>query len=121
MLFGEYLLEQGLVVEDDLVNALDDQHKNKMPLGQLAVQKGFIDAKALFKVLTEQRKKTREANDFGSIALEMGFLTQEQVNALVGSQNTTLELLGNILVEEGILSREKLVQALRDFSLKVAK
>lgn len=57
MLFGEYLLEQGLVVEDDLVNALDDQHKNKMPLGQMAVQKGFIDAKGLFKVLTEQRKK----------------------------------------------------------------
>lgn len=38
----------------------------------MAVQKGFMDSKALFKVLTEQRKRVRDANDFGQIALEMG-------------------------------------------------
>jgi hypothetical protein len=118
MLFGEYLLEQGLVQEQDLVTALDEQHKNKLPLGQMAVQKGFIDAKSLFKVLTEQRKKTREANDFGSIALEMGFLNQDQVDELVGSQNTTNDLLGSILVAGGVLPREKLVQALREYNAK---
>ena len=37
MLFGEFLLEQGLVKEDDLVSALDEQQKNKMPMGQMAV------------------------------------------------------------------------------------
>ena len=121
MLFGEYLLEQGLVEEGDLVSALDEQHKNKMPLGQMAVQKGFLDSKALFKVLTEQRKKTREANDFGSIALELGLISQQQVDELVESQNTTNELLGTILVEEGVLPREKLVQALREYNLKVIK
>jgi hypothetical protein len=121
MLFGEFLLAQGLVAEDALVGALDEQHKNKMPLGQMAVQKGFIDAKALFKVLTEQRKKTREDNDFGSIALELGLLNQDQVDELIGSQNTTNELLGNILVEGGILPREKLVQALKEFNSNTAK
>jgi len=121
MLFGEFLLEKGLVAEDALINGLNRQHDSKKPLGQLAVQKGFIDSKGLFKVLTEQRRKNREANDFGSIALEMGFLNQQQVDELVEFQNTTRELLGNILVEGGILTREKLVQALREFNLKSTK
>jgi hypothetical protein len=115
MLFGEFLLGQGLVKEDDLICVLDEQQKNKMPLGQMAVQKGFMDSKSLFKVLTEQRKRVRDANDFGQIALEMGMLEKDQVEALVESQNTTNELVGNILVTKGLLSREQLVQMLREY------
>ena len=115
MLFGEFLLGQGLVEEDDLVCALDEQQKNKMPMGQMAVQKGLMDSKALFKVLTEQRKRVRDANDFGQIALEMGLLKQDQVEELVESQTTTSELVGNILVTKGLLSREQLVQMLREY------
>jgi hypothetical protein len=121
MLFGEFLLGQGLVKEDELVSALDEQQQNKMPMGQMAVQKGFLDSKALFKVLTEQRKRVRDANDFGRIALEMGVLKQEQVEALVEEQNTTNELLGNLLVSKGILPREKLVQVLRDYNAVCSK
>lgn len=121
MLFGEFLLEQNLVKEDDLIFALDEQQKNKMPLGQMAVQKGLIDSKALFKVLTEQRKKTRDPNDFGSIALEMHYLNQEQVAELIGSQNTTNELLGTILVDGGYLPRQQLMQALKEYSAKYGK
>jgi hypothetical protein len=116
MLFGEFILGQGLVKEDDLVSALDEQQKNKMPMGQMAVQKGFMDSKTLFKVLTEQRKRVADANDFGQVALEMGMLKQEQVEELVESQNTTNELVGNILVTKGLLSREKLVQVLKEFN-----
>jgi hypothetical protein len=121
MLFGEFLLGQGLVKEDDLVSALDEQQQNKMPMGQMAVQKGFLGSKELFKVLTEQRKRARDANDFGRIALEMGMLNQEQVEALVEEQNTTNELLGNLLVSKGILPREKLVQTLRDYNSACSK
>ena len=115
-MFGEFLLGQGLVKEEELVSALDEQQQNKMPMGQMAVQKGFLDSKALFKVLTEQRKKVRDANDFGKLALEMGFLNQGQVDELIESQNTTNELLGNLLVAKGVLPREKLVQVLRDYN-----
>ena len=116
MLFGEFLLGQGLVKEDELVSALDEQQQNKMPMGQMAVQKGFLDSKDLFKVLTEQRRRVRDANDFGRIAMEMGVLKEEQVEVLVEEQNTTNELLGNLLVSKGILPREKLVQVLRDYN-----
>lgn len=121
MLFGEFLLDQGLVKEEELVSALDEQQKNKMPLGQMAVQKGLLDSKDLYKVLTEQRKRLRDANDFGRIAMEMGLLKEEQVNELVESQSTTNELLGNLLVGKGILPREKLVQLLRDYNSVCAR
>lgn len=62
----------------------------------MAVQKDFMDSKALFKVLTEQRKWVRGANDFGKISLEMGMLKQDQVEELVESQTTTNELVGYI-------------------------
>ena len=121
MLFGEFLLGQGLVKEDELVSALDEQQQNKMPMGQMAVQKGFLDSKDLFKVLTEQRRRVRDANDFGRIALEMGVLKQEQVEVLIEEQNTTNELLGNLLVAKGILPREKLVQVLRNYNAVFSK
>ncbi|MEK9628886.1 MAG: hypothetical protein VW455_07670 [Nitrospinota bacterium] len=121
MLFGEFLLGQGLVKEEDLMNALDEQQQNKMPMGQMAVQKGFLDSKGLFKILTEQRKRVREANDFGNLALEMGLLNQGQVDELIEAQNTTNELLGNLLVAKGALSRDKLVQVLRDYNTACAK
>ncbi len=121
MLFGEFLLGQGLVKEDELVSALDEQQQNKMPMGQMAVQKGFMDSKALFQVLTEQRKRARDANDFGKLALEMGVLNQGQVDELIESQNTTNELIGNLLVAKGALPREKLVQVLRDYNASSTK
>ena len=121
MLFGEFLLGQGLVKEDELVSALDEQQQNKMPMGQMAVQKGFLDSKSLFKVLTEQRKRLRDANDFGVIAIEMGLLNQGQIDELVESQSTTNELLGNLLVGKGIVPREKLVEILREYNSVKAK
>ncbi len=121
MLLGEFLLEKGLVKEEELVAALDDQQQNKMPMGQMAVQKGFLDSKSLFKVLTEQRKKLRDANDFGAIAVEMGLLNPKQIEELVESQSTTNELLGNLLVGKGILPREKLVEVLREYNSVNAK
>ncbi len=121
MLFGEFLLNQGLVKEGDLVSALDEQQQNKMPMGQMAVQKGLLDSKDLFKVLTEQRKRLRDANDFGRIAMEMGILNEAQVDELIESQTTTNELLGNLLVGKGVIPREKLVQVLRDFNSACVK
>jgi hypothetical protein len=118
MLFGEFLMEKGLVNDADLISALDQQQQSKMPLGQMAIEKGYMDSRALFKVLTAQRKKNRDKNDFGSLALEMGVLNQQQVNELIGLQNASRELLGDILVEKGILPPDKLVQILREYNLK---
>ncbi len=115
MLFGEYLVGKGLVDEETLVIALDQQRQQNSPLGQIALKSGLINKKDLFKILTEQRKPESKEKSFGLIALELEILTMEQVDGLVASQSESNFLLGEILVEDGVLSKNQLNQCLQDF------
>ncbi len=45
MNFGEYLLQENFIQERDLARALLIQKTDRVPLGQVALQKGFIDKK----------------------------------------------------------------------------
>ena len=115
MLFGEYLVKKGLVDEETLVIALDQQRQQNSPLGQIALKTGLINKKELFKILTEQRKPDSKEKSFGLIALELEILTTEQVDGLVASQSESNFLLGEILVEDGALSKNQLSQCLDEF------
>jgi len=98
-----------------LLQALDAQKAKRIPLGQLAVKEGFLEAKQLFKILTTQRKQGNEGGNFGTVAVQMGFMTPEKIEQLVKIQTETNELLGDILVEQGSLTRGDLLQALKEF------
>ncbi len=115
MLFGEYLVKKGLVDEETLVIALDQQRQQNSPLGQVALKSGLINKKELFKILTEQRKPESKDKSFGLIALELEILTMEQIDGLVASQSESNFLLGEILVVEGVLSKNQLNQCLKEF------
>ncbi len=115
MLFGEYLVKKGLVDEETLVIALDQQRQQNSPLGQIALKTGLINKKELFQILTEQRKPDSKEKSFGLIALELEILTTEQVDGLVASQSESNFLLGEILVEDGVLSKNQLSQCLHEF------
>ncbi len=52
---------------------------------------------------------------FGEIAVELGFLTVGDVDTLLKSQIARRSYLGEILVEMGRISREKLEHALNEF------
>ncbi len=115
MLFGEYLVGKGLVDEETLVIALDQQRQQNRPLGQIALRNGLINKKELFRILTEQRKLESQGKSFGLIALELEILTMEQVDSLVASQSESNLLLGEILVGEGVISKNQLDQFLEEF------
>ncbi len=114
-LFGEFLMDKGLVDVETLVIALDQQRQHNSPLGQVALKNGLINKKDLYNILTEQRKPESRDKSFGLIALELDILTIEQVDALVARQSETNLLLGEILVEEGALSKNQLDQCLQEF------
>ena len=109
------MIEKNIVREEELLKALDAQKAKQIPLGQLAVQQGFLEAKQLFKILTAQRKQGDGGANFGAVAVAMGFLTPEKMEQLVKIQTETIGLLGDILVEQGSLSRSELLQALKEF------
>ena len=115
MIFGEYLVEQSIIREKDLARALEIQKTDRVPLGQLAMQKGLIDNKQLFRILSRQRKPEEKNKSFGKLAVAMEYLSQEQVETLLERQTHTNRLLGEILVSQGWVSQMELIKALKKF------
>lgn len=115
MIFGEYLVVQNIIREKDLARALELQKTDRVPLGQLAMQQGLIDNKQLFRILSRQRKPEDKDKNFGKLATEMGFLTQDQIETLLERQTHTNRLLGEILVSQGLVSQMELIKALKKF------
>ena len=115
MIFGEYLVERNIIREKDLARALEIQKTDRVPLGQLAMQKGLIDNKQLFRILSRQRKPGEKDKSFGKLAVAMEYLSQEQVKTLLERQTHTNRLLGEILVSQGWVSQMELIKALKKF------
>jgi len=115
VIFGEYLVERNIIREKDLARALEIQKTDRVPLGQLAMQKGLIDNKQLFRILSRQRKPEEKDKSFGKLAVAMEYLSQEQVKTLLERQTHTNRLLGEILVSQGWVSQMELIKALKKF------
>jgi hypothetical protein len=115
VIFGEYLVEQNIIREKDLDRALEIQKTDRVPLGQLAMQKGLIDNKQLFRILSRQRRPEEKDKNFGKLAVEMEYLSREQVEMLLERQTHTNRLLGEILVSQGLVSQMELIKALKKF------
>ena len=106
---------QNIIRQEDLDRALELQKTDRIPLGQLAMQKGLIDNKQLFRILSRQRKPEEREKTFGKLAVEMEYLSQEQVETLLERQTHTNRLLGEILVSQGLVSQVELIKALKKF------
>ncbi len=115
MIFGEYLVEQNIIRQIDLSRALEFQKTDRVPLGQLAMQKGLIDNKQLFRILSRQRRPEEKDKSFGKLAVEMEYLSREQVEMLLERQTHTNRLLGEIRVSQGLVSQMELIKALKKF------
>jgi hypothetical protein len=113
--FGDYLVELNIIQEQDLVRALEIQKTDKVPLGQLALQQGLIDNKALFRILSLQRKDGGRNQTFGQLAIQLGYLTEEQISELLEKQIHTNRLLGELLVSQGFVSQVGMIKALKKF------
>ena len=81
----------------------------------MALQKGLIDNKQLFRIMSRQRKPEEKNKSFGKLAVEMGYLNQEQIETLLERQTHTNRLLGEILVTQGLVSQMELIKALKRF------
>ncbi len=118
MFFGEYLVQQKIISEKDLAFVLDTLgQNNKVPLGQLAVQNGWLSRKELFKILSGQRKDKDVKKNFGTLAIELGFMNQTQIDNLLKMQAQSHQMLGEYLLSKELINRKKLIQSLRAYRL----
>ena len=99
--FGGYLLNKGLVKPDDLTTAIEDKKNTRMRLGVLAINAGLMTAQQVEHVnITQQSVDKR----FGDLAVELGYVTADDVERLLSQQPTDYLLLGQTLVNNGVLT-----------------
>ena len=103
--FGNFLLGKGAVTPEQLSAAIAQTQSTHVKLGTLAMQKGYMTAPEVDEVCFIQ---TREDKRFGEIAVERNYLFDDQLEDLLDTQNSNYLLLGQALIDLGILSNEDL-------------
>ena len=112
-LFGKFLIDRGAATQEEVLRALDEQRKRRLPLGTVAVQEKFLTYQDVYTVLNAQA----DAPDkhFGELAVELGLLTPEALGTLLALQQERTPHVGEILVEMGVLDPQRLVLELNAF------
>ena len=111
-IFGNYLLNRGVINREQLVHALTLQASTRVKLGMLAINEGYMTASEVEHVVILQ---THIDKRFGRLAIKEGYLTEEQVNELLKKQLPAFFLLGQILVDENILTPIQLENLITDY------
>ncbi len=74
--FGTYLLSKNYVNTEQLFDAMQKLSSQHMKLGTLAIHAGLMTASEVDSIVVEQ---THQDKRFGELAIEMGYLTENQV------------------------------------------
>ncbi|WP_028243523.1 hypothetical protein [Pseudobutyrivibrio ruminis] len=109
---GNYLLQRGIVNQEQLFKAMTRLSQTHIKLGTIAIKEGLMTAKEVDECLYVQ---SREDKRFGEIAVERGYLTEDQVNELLSLQTPDYILLGQNLVEDNVFSYEDLERILFEY------
>jgi len=112
-LFGQFLLEQGLINADQLTGGLEYQQNNNKVLGELALENGMLERDEILQICEWQLAVDK---GFGQIAVEMGFLSQKNLDSLVALQKERHLYLGDALVRLGFITAEDLKRELELFA-----
>jgi hypothetical protein len=112
MRFGEYLLSRKLATREQISRALEFQRSYTRPMGKLARELGYISRRENVQILLDNIKSEKR---YGDIAVARGVLTRQQVDHLVEIQKRDSVMIGNILVDDLVLTKRQLLEALRNF------
>ena len=99
---GRYLYYRGAITWNALVESLRWQQKHRTPMGEIAVQLGYLELTELGQLL----RRAANGESFGSVARRTGKLTDKQIRAILEKQAPCR--VGDYFVEQGMLSRDKL-------------
>lgn len=117
-LFGQFLLEKGLVTFDDIYYARMLQKNENLKLDELALNKGWLTEEQIRRIAVFQEESDKA---FIETAVEKGFLKGTQVDVLLKGQSETYLFFGEALVRLGTLSKEVLFESLKEFNNKLLK
>lgn len=110
--FGNYLLNKGILTEKELNTILQYRKSHRVKLGLIAVEQKFLTPARADEINQLQMKMDKR---FGDIAVEKGYLTEGEVSTLLGLQGNPYLMFVQGTTENGILSKEKIDACLLTF------
>jgi CheY-specific phosphatase CheX/mannitol/fructose-specific phosphotransferase system IIA component len=116
--FGQFLVEQGIVTSEALLNAITLQDKNNLKLGEMAVAMELLTAADIQRAHNAQKSRDMK---LGDLLVDMGFLTPDQLNDVLTRQKNTHLYIGEALVKVGALTNDALDAQLEAFKASQAE
>jgi hypothetical protein len=112
LLFGQFLKKEGLVTDEDVIKARLLQKETNRLIGERFIEKKWCSMEDVQRILVVQEE---EMSSFGDIALELGILTREQIDEVVGDIKQDYIHIGEALVSAGAIDQETKDKKLKEF------
>lgn len=112
LFFGEYLIQNKIVEEEDLLKALERQKEQTPAFEEMAARLAFLSMKQIFKILTYEAGTDLT---FEQAAVKLEFMTEEQVEDVKRSIMLSRPPIGSILASMKIVPTETIKKALIAF------
>jgi CheY-specific phosphatase CheX len=112
ILFGNYLKKAGKLNAEQLANVYAEQKKVRVKLGLIAVAEKLMTIEQADEVNKLQSVLDKR---FGDIAVEKGYLTDEQVGRLLGMQGNLYLSFVQEITNENLMTIEEVNEAFSDF------
>lgn len=103
-LFGNYLVKEGALKEDELKGILAEQSKARVKLGVIAVAEKMLTEEQAEEINQLQMQQDKR---FGDIAVEKGYLKPEQVDELLSKQGSPYMQFLQLLLEKSSIKVSK--------------
>ncbi len=114
LLFGQYLCNQGIITNDQIIQARSLQIRNNQKIGVLAKNRGLLTDEEIQRIMIIQEETLKR---FGVLAVELGFLSDSQVSELVLEQEDNYLFFGEALVQLGAITQEEMCRHLKTFNM----
>ena len=111
-LFTKYLAENDKITDSQISELNDYQKKNRVKLGLIAVAEKMITEKQADEI---NRKQALEDKRFGDIAVELGYLSGEQIGKLLDLQGNPYMKICQGLTELGMMEMNDIEDAFKGF------
>ena len=113
---GELLRKKYNLTENELNKALEQQKDHQQVdvafrLGEVLVESGISKATTISNALHKQRDIQMSSNTIGQILLELSYVTKDELNRAMEIHMDILAPFGDILVDQGICTREQVEKA----------
>jgi len=114
---GDLLVENAILTELQLLEALTVQKKERKLLGEIIVDLGYTTREKLDESLARQF-----GSKLGEILIAKGLITFEQLQSVMDDQRSSQKSLGEILIDKGYLAEVDLIEGLsKQYSMPYVK